>query len=131
MSRRDCSSICIWLYALFMSAVVKLVPFIFASISCIGSMGQLNLNSSVREMRYLAPRTIFSDSTLARLMKVFPLCCSSFFTGDMISFCLRTSGSLFTLSCKWIGTLLSRCFLKTASGSRERCNGECIFPKSN
>ena len=115
-----------------MSAVVKLVPFIFASISCIGSMGQLNLDSSVREMRYLAPGTIFSDSTLARLMKVFPLGCSSFFfTGDMISFCLRTSSSLFTLSCKWIGTLLSRCFLKTASGSRERCNVECIFPKSN
>ena len=79
VSRRDCSSICIWLYALFMSAVVKLVPFIFASISCIGSMGQLNVDSSVREMRYLAFRTIFSDSTLARLMKVFPIGCSFFY----------------------------------------------------
>ena len=73
-------------------------------------MGQLNLDLSVGELRYLASSTIFSDSTLARLMKTFPIGCSSFFTGDMISFCSRTSSSLFTLTCKWIGSLLSLCF---------------------
>ena len=42
------------------------------------------------ELRYLASRTIFSDSPSVRiitwLIKVFPLGCSSLFTGDMISF---------------------------------------------
>ena len=41
------------------------------------------------ELRYLASRTVFSDSLLAKiitgLIKVFPFGCSSFFTGDMVS----------------------------------------------
>ena len=40
-------------------------------------MGQLNLDSSMSELRYLASRTICSDSPLARiitgLIKMFPL----------------------------------------------------------
>ena len=53
-------------------------------------MGQLHFDSSISEMRYLASKTIFSDSPFARmitgLMKVLPFGCSSLFTGDIISF---------------------------------------------
>ena len=60
------------------------------------------------ELRYLASKTIFSDSPLARnitqLIKVFPSCCSSLFTGDIISYCSRIYNNRFSLSCKWIGT---------------------------
>ena len=41
------------------------------------------------------------------------------------------SSSLFTLSCKCIGTLLALCFLKIASGFKGKCSGELIFPTSN
>ena len=36
-----------------------------------------------------------------------------------------------TLYCKCIGTLLARCFLKTASGFRGKFSGEFTFPTSN
>ena len=115
-----------------MSAVVKYLPFIFVKISWIGSIGQLHLDSSMSELRYLASRTIFSDSPLARivtgLIKVFPFGCSSLFTGDIISYCSRTSSNLLTLSCKWIDTLLALCFLKTASGFKGKSSGEFIIP---
>ena len=66
------------------------------------------------ELRYLASRTVFSDSLLAKiitgLIKVFPFGCSSLFTGDMVSYCSRKSSNLLTLSCKWIGTLLALFF---------------------
>ena len=79
------------------------------------------------ELRYLASRTIFSDSPLARiitvLINVFPFGSSSFFTGDMISFCSRMSSNLLTL--------LALSFLKTASGFTGRCSGEFIFSTSN
>ena len=56
------------------------------------------------ELRYLASRTDFSDCLLARmitgLIKVFPSGCSSFFTGNIVSYCSKLSSSLFTLSCK-------------------------------
>ena len=84
------------------------------------------------ELRYLASRTNFSDSPLARivpgLIKVFPFDCSSLFTGDIISYCSRMSCNLLTLSCKWINTLLALCFLKTASGFKSKSSGEFIFP---
>ena len=41
------------------------------------------------------------------------------------------SSSLFTLSCKWNGTLLALCFLKNASGFKGKCSSELIFPTSN
>ena len=41
------------------------------------------------------------------------------------------SSSLFTLSCKCIGTSLALCFLKTASSFKGKCNGELTFPTSN
>ena len=86
-------------------------------------------------MRYLASRTIFSDSPLAKiitgLIKGLPFGCSSLFTGDMISYCSKMSSSLFTLSCKFFGTLLAHCFFKTASGFKSKCSGELIFPTSN
>ena len=98
-------------------------------------MGQLHLVSSISELRYLASRTIFSDSPLAKtitgLIKVLPFGCFSLFTGDIISYCSKMSSSLFTLSCKCIGTLLALCFLKTASGFKGKCSGELIFPTSN
>ena len=87
-----------------MSAVVKYLPFIFNIYLCYGSMGQLHFDSSISELRYLASKTIFSDSLFARmitwLMKVLPFGCSSFFTGDIISYCSKISSKLFTLSCK-------------------------------
>ena len=56
-------------------------------------MGQLHLDSSIGELRYLASRTIFSDSPLARmitgLIKVLPFGCSSLFTGEIIFFVLK------------------------------------------
>ena len=56
-----------------------------------GSIGQLHWDSSISELRYLASRTIFSDSPLARMItgltNVLPFCCSFFFTGDIISYC--------------------------------------------
>ena len=56
-----------------------------------GSMGQFYFDSSISELRYLASRTIFSDSPSARmitgLIEVLPFGCSSLFTGDIISYC--------------------------------------------
>ena len=98
-------------------------------------MGQLHLDSSISELRYLASRTIFSDSPLAKMItgltKVLPFGSSSMFTGDIISYCSEMSSSLFTLSCKYIGTLLAFFFLKTASSFKGKCSGELIFPTSN
>ena len=98
-------------------------------------MGQLHFFSSISELRYLASRTIFSDSPLAKmvtgLIMALPFGCSSLFTGDIISYCSKMSSSLFTLSCKYIGTLFARCFLKTASGFKGKYSGELIFPTSN
>ena len=98
-------------------------------------MGQLHFVSSISELRYVASRTIFSDSSLAKmitgLIKVLPFRCSSLFTGDIISYCSKMSSSRFTLSCKCIGTLLALCFLKTASPFKGKCSGELIFPTSN
>ena len=37
-------------------------PFVFVRIPGIGSMGQLQLDSSIRELKYLASGTIFSSS---------------------------------------------------------------------
>ena len=83
--------------------VVKFLPFIFVKITCIDSIGQLHFDSSISELRYLASKTIFSDSPFARmitgLMKVFPCGCSSLFTGELISYCSKISRNLFTLSC--------------------------------
>ena len=74
-------------------------------------MCQLHLDSSISELRYLAPRTIFSDSPLAKMItgltKLLPFGCSSLFTGDIISYCSKMSSSLFTLSCKCIGITCS------------------------
>ena len=56
--------------------------------------------------------------------------CCSLFTVEIISYGSRISKSLFTLSCKCIGTLLARCFWKTESGLSGRCSGKCIFPTS-
>ena len=53
------------------------------------------------DLRYLASRTIFSDSPLAKiitgLINVFLFVCSSLFTEDMISYCSRMSSNLLTL----------------------------------
>ena len=135
VKRPDCSSSGIWLYALFMSAVVKYFPFIFVRITWIGFKGQLYLGSSMSELRYLAPKSVFNDSPLAKIimafMNVFPFGCSFLFTGEIISYCSSLSSYLLTLSCKWIGTLLACCFLKNESGFRDRCSGEFTFPSSN
>ena len=99
------------------------------------SIGKLHFDSSISELRYLASKTIFSDSNFARmitrLIKELPFGCSSLFTGEIISYCSKMSSNLFTLSCKWIGTLLALSFLKTASGFNGRCSDELIFPRLN
>ena len=68
-----------------------------------GSIGQLHFDSSISELRYLASKTIFSDSPFDRmitgLIKVLPFGCSSLFTGEIISYCSKMSSYLFTLSC--------------------------------
>ena len=91
-----------------MCAVVKYLRLIFVSITLIGSIGQLHLDLSISELRYLASRTIFSDSRLARmitgLINVLAFGCSFLFPGDIISYCSKMSNSLFTLSCKCVGT---------------------------
>ena len=51
-----------------MSGVVKYFPFIFVKITCIGSIGQLQFDSSISELRYLVSKTIFSDSPFARMI---------------------------------------------------------------
>ena len=67
-------------------------------------MGQLHLDLSIKELRYLASRTIFNDSPLARkiagFVNAFPSGCSSLLTGEMISYCSKISSNLLTLSCK-------------------------------
>ena len=64
-------------------------------------MGQLHLDSSISELRYLASKIILSDSPLVSmitgLMKVF-FGCFSLVTGEIISYCSRMSSSLFILS---------------------------------
>ena len=104
-----------------------------------GSLGQLHLDSSMSELRYLASRTVFTDSSdfshfsdpLARIItgfiKVFPFGRSTLFTGDIISYCSKMSSSLLTLSSKRIGALLALCFLITAPGFKGRCSGEFFF----
>ena len=56
-------------------------------------MGQLHFDSSISELRYLASRTIFNDSPLARmitgLINVLPFGCSSLFTGDIMLYCSK------------------------------------------
>ena len=118
-----------------MSPVAKYLPFVFVKNTRIVSMCQLHLNSSINELRYLASRTNFDDSPLSRIItglkNVFHFGCSSLFTAEMISKCLSMSSNLLTLSCKWFGTLLALCFLKTASSFELGCSGEFIFPTSN
>ena len=69
-----------------------------------GSIGRLHFDSSISELRYLASKTIFSDSPFARmitgLIKLLPFGCSSLFTGEIISYCSKMTSNLFTLSCK-------------------------------
>ena len=71
-------------------------------------MSQLHLDSSISELRYLASRTIFTDSPIAKmitgLIKMLLFGYSSLFTGDIVSYCSKMSSSLFTLSCKCIAT---------------------------
>ena len=74
---------------------------------------------------------ILSLKKIKGLINVLPFGCSSFFAGEMISYCSNMSSNLLTLSCKWIGTLIACCFLKTASSFRGKCSGEFTFPTSN
>ena len=52
----------IWLYALFLSAVVKTGPQFRVSIICIGSIGQLHLVSAIIVFNWRATRTILRNS---------------------------------------------------------------------
>ena len=73
-------------------------------IFCNGSIGQLHLDSSISELRYVESRTICNDSLFAKtitvFMKVLPFGCSCLFTGEMISYCSSISSIWLSLSCK-------------------------------
>ena len=83
---------------------MKYLPFIFVKITCMGSIGQLHFDSSISELRYLASKTIFSDSPFAKMItgfiKVLPFGFSSLFTGEIISYRSKMSSNQVTLSCK-------------------------------
>ena len=132
---RDCSSSGSWLCGMFILAVVKFCLFILVWITWIGSIGKLNLDSSMSELRYLASKTTFNDAPLARIItgcvNVFPFGCSSVLSGEMFSFYSKLTSNLLTLSFRWIGTLLVCCFLKITSSFRGRCNDEITLPTSN
>ena len=85
----------------------------------------------MRELKYLASRTVFKDSHIARkktgFMNVLPCGCSSFFTGEMISHCSNMSSNRLTLSWNWIEILLAHCFLKIASSFRCTFSVEFTF----
>ena len=93
----DCSFSGIWLYALFRSAVVKIVPCILVNPTSTGSFGQLNFDSYIMLFRYLASNTIFKDSPfrnmITGLVNVLPVDNCSLFTGAMISYFFKTSSS--------------------------------------
>ena len=86
------------------------------------------------ELRYLVSRTIFNNSPFAKMIKgfinVLPFGCTSLFTIEMSSYCSSMSSNRLTLSCKLIGTLFARCFLKTASGFKGKFCGEFTFSTS-
>ena len=69
----------------------EILTVYFCENDSIGSIGQLHLDSSMSEMRYLSSRTIFNHSSFAKMvtgfMKVLPFGCFSLFTGELISFC--------------------------------------------
>ena len=98
-------------------------------------MGQLHLDSSMRELKCLASRTVLKDSHLARIktgfMNVLPCGCFSFFTGEMISHCSNTSSKRLTLSWNWIGILFAHCFLKIESSFRGIFSVEFTFRTLN
>ena len=66
-------------------------------------MSQLHLSFLMREMKYLASKTVFNDSLLARIitrfMNMFPFG-FFLFTEEIISYCSNMSCYLLTLSCK-------------------------------
>ena len=89
----------IWLYALalFRSAVVKIVPFIRVNATSTGSIGQLHFDSSIILFKYLASKTIFSDSPFRAMItgfvNVLPLENCSLLTDEIISYFFNTSSS--------------------------------------
>ena len=109
----------------------KIVSYVFASITCIGSMGQFHFDLLIRKFKYRASNTILFGSPIARKItgfkNVFPLSCCSLLTADIILHCSRMIKSLFTLSRKNIRALLERCFSKIGSGLIRRCSGDCII----
>ena len=70
-----------------------------------GSIGQLHLDSSISELRYLASRTTFSDSPLARMITVqtilvVPLCLLEIYFHNVLEYqvvCLLSHVSVLVL----------------------------------
>ena len=133
--RIDSSSSGIWLYALFRSAVVNIVPLILVRATSTGSIAQLHLDSSIMLFKYLASSTIFRDSPFRSIItgfvNVFPVDSCSLLTGAMMSYFFNISNSFCILSRRCIGTLLIRCFLKIASFFIGRFNFTFVLPTSN
>ena len=63
----------------------------------IGSIGQLHLDSSISELRYLASRSTFNYCPFAKMITgltiVLIFCCFSLFTGEMVSYCSKISSN--------------------------------------
>ena len=120
--------ICIWLYALFISAIEKIAPLILVKIFWIGSMVQLHLVSSIIVFSCRASKTILSDSLFLRmitgLMNVFPVVRESVFTDAIMSKCVNISSKCCIFSCNWSGMRVALCFLKMALAFR----GDLVLP---
>ena len=56
----------IWLYALFKSGVMKIVPFVLVHATSTGSNDQLQFYSSIKLFRYLASISVFKDPPFIR-----------------------------------------------------------------
>ena len=81
-------------------------------------MGQLCLESSIRELKHLACSTLFRDSPLVYIIpdfknENFNASCS-LLNVEIILYSSRKSKSLFILFCRCIGNLCAHCFLKSA-----------------
>ena len=117
-----------------MSALEKTRPLIRVSIICIGSIGQLNLVSSIIVYNWGVSWTILGDSPflsiITGLINVFPVVRESLFTVAIIAKYVRISNKCCTLSCKSRGIRVACWFLNSAVAFKIRFVSTLILPTS-
>ena len=92
-----------------------LLFFICVCATCVCSLGQIPLDSSIREFSYRLPSTfkVFAYAIMMTdLINVFVFGCCYSLIGELISLFSTIPTGEFTLSCKCIGILFARCFEK-------------------